>query len=74
MFAGGGVVCVVSVWVGKRVIAFAFDYRDRTIKNVPGLGARFVAGAVEGSVVNSRSKLRWGIPRSLGTQPGPFVG
>ena len=74
MFAGGGVVCVVSVWVDKGVVAFAFGYRDRAVKNVPGLDVRFVAGAVEGSVVYSCSELCWGVARSLGTQPGPFVG
>ena len=71
---GGGVVCVVNVWVDTGVIAFTFGYRDRAVEYVPGLDVRFVAGAVEGSVVDSRSELCWGVARSLGTQPGPFVG
>ena len=74
MIAGGGVVCDFGVRIVKRLIAFAFGSRDRTIKNVPGLSVRFVAGAVEGAVVDSRAKLSGGVSRALRAQPGPFVG
>ena len=74
MIAGGGVVCDFGVRIVKRLIAFAFDSRDRTIKNVPGLSVRFVAGAVEGAVVDSRAKLSESVSRSLGAQSGSFSG
>ena len=72
--ATGGVVCDFAVRIVRGVVAFALGSGDRAVEDVTSLGSRFVAGAVEGTAVDSGTELCGSVSRALRAQPGPFVG